>query len=159
MTAIDTRAYESHLRPQRHTSGINVGRIITGGILAGFIFTVLDFFTNGVQLGAENTANAARLGLGAAAFGPAVIASLVGADFLGGILVVFIYASIRPRFGPGPKTALIAGLLLYLNVCFVMFVLAQSGISTMRLFWETAVLQLITVFAGALAGAWVYREP
>ena len=76
-----------------------------------------------------------------------------------GILVVFVYASIRPRFGPGAKTALIAGLLIYLNVFFVMFVLSQSGVLTMRLFWETAILQLITVLAGALAGARAYQEP
>ena len=158
MTAIDTRPYESHVRHQRGTSGINVGRIITGGLLAGLVYTILDFFTNGVVLGAENTANATRLGLGAVAFGPAVIASLVVADFLSGILVVFVYASIQPRFGRGPKTAAIAGLLIYLNVLFVMFVLSQSGISTMRLFWETAILQLITVLAGAIAGARVYQD-
>jgi hypothetical protein len=158
MSAIDARPYESPFRGQRSASGINVGRIISGGLVAGLVFNVLDFFTNVVLLGAENAANAARLGLGAGAFGARVIASLVIADFLSGILVVFVYACIRPRFGAGAKTALIAGLIIYLNVFFVMYVLAQSGMLTMRLFWETSVVQLVTVFAGALAGGWAYRE-
>ena len=31
-------------------------------------------------------------------------------DFIYGLLIVFTYAGFRPRFGPGPRTAIIAGL-------------------------------------------------
>jgi hypothetical protein len=159
MSAINTGRYESDLRTERHRPGINTGKIIAGGLLAGLVYAVLDFVTSVLVLGAENTANATRLGLDAAAFeSPGFIASLILIDFLGGFLVVFIYAAIRPRFGSGPGTAVIAALLLYLNVAFVLFVLAESGVFPMSLYWKTAGLQLIVTVAGALAGARVYSE-
>ena len=140
-------------------SGINTGKVITGGLLAGLVYNVLDFLTNTFLLGTDFAANAARLGIDANAFAsPSAIVTLVVIDFLSGILVVFVYAAIRPRFGAGPKTAAIAGLIIYLNVAFVLYIVSQSGLFPMALYWKSAVVQLVSVILGALAGGWAYKE-
>src|SRR2546428_9096401 len=92
-------------------TGINVGRVIGGGLLAGVLMNVVDGLTNGVILGARWAEETKRLGIDMS--GAAQSRSLAGwvtFDFLCGIVLVWLYASIRPRYGPGPKTAVIAGL-------------------------------------------------
>ena len=55
-------------------------------------------------------------------------------DFLFGILIVWTYAAMRPRFGPGPKTALIAGITLYLAVTTVLYGFTSMGMMSIRAF-------------------------
>jgi hypothetical protein len=139
-------------------SGINTQKVITGGLLAGLVFNILDFLTNAYILGTDFAANATRLGLDPNAFGSSAIVATVIIDFLSGILAVFIYAAIRPRFGPGPKTAFVAAVILWMNVALVMYIVSQSGVFTMALYWKTSVLQLISATIGTVAGAWAYKE-
>ncbi|HSA56116.1 MAG TPA: hypothetical protein VLE53_10445 [Gemmatimonadaceae bacterium] len=140
-------------------SSINTGKVIAGGLLAGLVFNILDFVSNGVFLAEDFRANATRLGLD-----PAVAESVGGImtwvviDFLLGILAVFTYAAMRPRFGPGPKTAIVAGLVVYLSVTLVLFGLTQGGLIAMALFVKASILSLVTVCVGSVAGAWAYRE-
>jgi hypothetical protein len=140
-------------------SGINAGKVVIGGLLAGLVYNVLDFLNNAVFVGDDFRANAVRLGLDpAAAESPTGIATWVVIDFLFGILVVWTYAAVRPRFGPGPKTAIYAGLIPYLAVTLIMFGLTQGGIVPVGLWGKMAVLSLITTSLGAVAGAWAYKE-
>ncbi len=140
-------------------AGINTGKVITGGLLAGLVFNVLDFITNTVIAGADLSANFTRLGLDPSAMESASgIATWVIIDFLFGILAVFTYAAIRPRFGAGAKTAACAGVVLWLAVSLVIFGLTQAGIATMGLFVKLTILALITNVVGTIAGAWAYKE-
>jgi len=77
-----------------------------------------------------------------------------------GIVIIWLYAAIRPRLGAGPKTAVIAGL-------FVWFLSALNDIayslSVFHLFPLKAVLIrsfsiIVPFILAALAGAWVYKE-
>ena len=96
-------------------SGINTWKVVTGGLLAGVVFNVIDFLINGFLMAQDFAANTARLGLDPATqTAPDVITTWVIVDFIFGFAAVFIYAAIRPRFGPGVKTALIAGVLLWI---------------------------------------------
>jgi hypothetical protein len=89
-------------------SGINVGRVIVGGLAAGFVANVFDFIITSYLLANELAGTIARLNLNAAAIESSVWAFVI-VDFIWGLLLVFTYAAIRPRFGPGPKTAIISG--------------------------------------------------
>ena len=79
---------------------------------------------------------------------------------LTGFLTVWIYAAIRPRFGPGPATAVrsavavwtAAPLLTTVHMIYDGFGFTASLLLTLAV----AVLPVF-VFAG-LVGAWVYRE-
>jgi hypothetical protein len=140
-------------------SGINTGKVITGGLLAGLVFNILDMVVMGVLLAEEMQANAVRLGLDPAAMeGTAGMATWVVIDFLFGILVVWTYALIRPRLGPGPKTAIVAGLVLYLAVTLIMAGMTQGGMMTWPVFVKMSALSIVTTIAGSVVGAWAYTE-
>jgi hypothetical protein len=140
-------------------SGINTGKVVAGGLLAGVVYNAIDFLINGMLMREEFTANAARLGLDAASQeAPAVIATWVAVDFLFGLVVVFLYAAMRPRFGPGPKTAIYAGLVIWLIGAGLLLGFTQSGIFTMSIFTKMLIPTLVNSLAGAVAGAAVYKE-
>lgn len=140
-------------------SGINTGKVITGGLVAGLIYAVVDFITSTSLMAADFAANATRLGLDPTALeSTPITATIVIIDFVYGILTVFIYAAMRPRFGPGPKTAVIAGVIPWLSVTLILFIVTQTGIFTNAIFAKMCVIQLISSVLGALAGAKLYKE-
>ena len=86
----------------------------------------------------------------------ATILSVV-VNFLLGFLIVFVYAAIRPRFGPGPGTASIAAFIVFLASALVMATMA--GIFFSRdLYIRTEAVTLVSMLAAGLAGGWVYGE-
>ena len=138
---------------------INTGKVLQGGLLAGLVFNVGDFLNNYLLVGKDFTANATRLGLDpAVAESGAAIASWVVIDFLLGIVVVWTYAAIRPRFGPGVKTAIYAGLIPFFSIALIIFGFVQSGYFTMPIYVKMLLASLVITSAGAVAGAWAYKE-
>jgi len=86
---------------------------------------------------------------------------LVGATFLIGFVAVWLYAAIRPRFGPGPKTAVYAGLAVWaLSHIWSAVYLANGfpGIIPVGLAWIPAIWGLFEATLGTLAGAALYKE-
>jgi hypothetical protein len=74
-----------------------------------------------------------------------------------GIAAVWLYAAIRPRYGPGPATAVRAGVAVW----FFTSLLAIIAMRAMGLFRISAVALLWTLVecvVATLAGAWLYRE-
>jgi hypothetical protein len=99
----------------------------------------------------------ARLGLpplGAAA----MITMAVGA-FVIGLIAVWTYAAIRPRYGGGAGTALRAGGAVWVLAClFPQASLLACGVLEPRLFTLSVVGDLGIVPLATIAGAFVYRE-
>jgi len=138
---------------------INTGKVVLGGLVAGLVFNVFDFTVNMFVLAEDYAANTTRLGLDpAAAEAPATIAAWVAVDFLLGLLVVWTYASIRPRHGPGPKTAVLAGLVPYLAITFVLYGFTSMGYFEPSMFWKATAIQIVGLIVGSVAGAAVYKE-
>ncbi len=136
---------------------INLTRVLLGGLLAGVVFNVGEGILNELILTGDWEAAMQALQL------PMVGGVIQGVLFLVlgfvlGIVAVCIYASIRPRFGAGVKTAVIAGLtvwvLIYIGFGFPFLV----GVFPMKLFWISAVWGLVEVPLATVAGAWVYKE-
>jgi hypothetical protein len=140
-------------------TGINAGKVVVGGLLAGLVFNVIDFVVNTMIMAADYQAAFTRLGLDAAAMeSGAALAAVIIIDFLFGILAVFTYAAIRPRFGPGAKTAAYAAVLLWLAVALVLLIFTLSGVFTMGLYVKGSLLALVNNVIGTVAGAWAYKE-
>jgi hypothetical protein len=87
----------------------------------------------------------------------------IGFDVLGligGIVAIWLYAAIRPRFGPGLKTAICAGVVVWIlgsllpNVSF-MYV---AGLFSRHLMLYTTLGGLVEVVVGTIAGAALYKE-
>jgi hypothetical protein len=98
---------------------ISWGRVLLGGLVAGVVWWICEGTVEGMILGADW--NAAMLALGRsqaeqqAGMGQFMM-YVTAWCVLAGILGVWTYAAIRPRFGAGPKTALIAGIALWCGV-------------------------------------------
>ena len=136
---------------------IDLKRVILGGLLAGLVLNVADFLLYGMYLSADF--DAAMQALGKEPAGGSMIAWWVALDFLWGILLVYLYAAIRPRFGPGPQTAIRAGLLLWVAaVLFHALGEGAMGLFPQRLYVIGTVASLIYIPIAAVIGAWAYRE-
>lgn len=138
------------------------GRLLIGGIAAGFVFNAFEFVLHGRILG--GAWRAAMLSLGKtpeemAAGQSTSMPLLILWAFLVGILGVWVYAAGRPRLGPGPKTALVAALVTWFAVTFlgamesVAFDLYPRGLVVA---WVTG--ELVGIVVSVLIGAWLYRE-
>lgn len=136
---------------------MNYSRIILGGLVAGLILNIGEFLLNDVILGAQMKAEFARLNL--ADPGTTFMAVAVIMTFALGILLVMLYAMIRPRFGPGPKTAICAALIVWFVACVYVGIIYTMLLSfPMNFFIIGLVWCLIEYIVATIAGAWVYKE-
>ena len=138
-------------------AGINVGRVIGGGLVAGLVMNVVDGVTNGGILNARWEAETKRLGIDMSQQSQA-LAGWLTFDFLCGIVLVWLYASIRPRYGPGAKTAVIAGLAVWLITHLAFAAWAFTGLYSVGVVAASTVGGLVAGVAGGLAGCALYKE-
>lgn len=135
---------------------INRGRVLLGGLVAGVIFIVVDFLMNGVVLAHDWEAALKALGLTPS---PNALVYFVIWALLAGIGAIWLYAAVRPRFGPGPKTALLAGLAFWIfDDALPTLGKLAFGLFPLRLLLIGAVVGLAEGMVASLAGAWIYKE-
>jgi hypothetical protein len=138
--------------------GINIGRLLLAGIVAGIVSDVLGYLVDGVLL-AQRWADE-MLGLGRSEFSLEQIVWFNVLGLIAGILLIWVYAAILPRFGDGVGTALIAGVAVWLigyllpNLGFMWV----GGLFSEHLTAFTTAGNLVEVLAGAVAGAALYKE-
>ena len=85
-------------------------------------------------------------------------AFLLAVNLAGGIWAIWLYASIRPRYGAGAKTAAIAGMSWW-----IVSTLADATWGSFRLVPVAALVPLSVVslpemVVAAMVGAWLYKE-
>lgn len=128
-------------------------RVLLGGLVAGFVINV---FFLGPGLGA------AHLPWGLAPREIVVVTVLmVVLVFLVTILVTWLYAALRSRYGPGLRTAAMAGVVSGLLLGLFQYV---GWVLTLRLIparvWATnAAITFVALVIATLLGAWVYEKP
>lgn len=140
-------------------SAINVGRVVGAGLVAGVVFNAVDIGTQ-VVLADDMKAMVDRLHLDPAVMDMTLANAVpwIAVDFIFGILVVLNYAAIRSRFGPGPKTALMAGFILYAAVTAVLYGFTSMGVFTDAMFVKQSAFAAVSTALGSLAGGWMYKE-
>ena len=141
-------------------ASINTGRVVAGGLVAGVVANILDMTWNFTVLKDDMMTVAQKAGMDpqtAASFSAAL--PWIGVDLVMGLIIVWTYAAMRPRFGPGPKTALLAGLVPFLSASAVVFGFTTMGIMPMAAFVRGTIAAAVTMAAASLAGAYVYSEP
>lgn len=140
-------------------SGINQGRIIVGGIVAAVVLFIAGFIIHGVILGADWAAygNAGHMPFALSQGAMTVVWVIL--SLVNGITGLWVYAGIRPRYGAGPKTALIAGLILWL-LGGLAAALAQYALGNVphNIVLVGAIGGLIADLIAILAGAYFYKE-
>src|SRR5450759_4247008 len=95
---------------------INTKKVLIGGIAAGVVMNVIDYVTNVYILAARMKAesHAFKPGMSDQMMQGTKVASYIIMDFVLGLALVWTYAAIRPRFGPGMRTATHAALLFWI---------------------------------------------
>jgi len=138
---------------------INYGRVVLGGIVGGLVAGFLDWFLNGVLMG-KHWDNAARaLNRPTAFSGEVFFIWLFLGYAIGGILLVWLYAAIRPRFGAGMRTAIYAGLFVWaLAGALPNITSAVTGIFSLRVMLYATGGGIVELIVGALIGAALYKE-
>jgi hypothetical protein len=141
---------------------INWGRVIGGGLVAGLVMNISQFVLHAIVLredGQKLMEEWNRMGFHITE-DPKMLGILVAVTFLLGILAVWTYAAIRPRFGPGPKTAIIAGLAVWAMSYFYAGVYVYAGMVIMpaKLTWCPVLWSLIEVPVATMVGGWLYKE-
>ena len=137
---------------------INWNRVLIGGIVAGLIIDVVQWLLNGVFLGSEWRQAMQALGRPVQETAGSIVFYIV-LGLVYGILAIGTYAAIRPRFGPGPTTALYAGLGVWLLGYFLPpLTWMPMGLFPARLVAIVMVVGLAEILFATEAGAWIYQE-
>jgi len=137
--------------------GINLGRLIAAGVVAGVVMAAIDWLIYGRLMEQEVVDMIRRLNLNQFVVLESTTPWLV-VDLIFGLLLAFTYVSIRPRFGPGPATAATAGVLLWLGVTAVLGGYMSMGVFTTQAYIKGSALFLGSSILASLAGGAVYRE-
>lgn len=134
---------------------VNRKRFAFGGLAAGVSVNISGFCLAHFVLGPEYIERfKARFPLT-----PASMLEHLSLRFLIAFVAVFIYVGFRPRFGPGPRTAAMAGLVTWLLSGLIMtMTLHNLGVLTgwrlgVAVPWSIAETCLAT-----MTGAWIYQE-
>jgi hypothetical protein len=136
---------------------INLGKVIVGGLLAGLLINISEFVLNTIVIAKDM--EAAMKAMNLPPIGGGQIGIFVVLGFALGITTVWLYAAIRPRFGPGVSTASCAAL----TVWFLAYVYPSMFILVLHVFpttptWISVVWGLPEIVIACIAGAWAYTE-
>ena len=136
---------------------INIGRWLLGGLVAGVILNLGEWLLNGMVLANQMTEYLDRHKF------PQPTGTAIGVamamTFVLGFVMILGYAAIRPRFGPGVKTAVIAalfawfGVVVYPNVIGAAFGFIPTNVLLLVMGWA-----IVEYVIAAIAGAWLYKE-
>jgi len=137
---------------------INCARVFLGGLLAGVVLIVLGFVAYAIYLEELYATVMEALWLAIQSTVGLYILAVV-LSLISGIMAVWLYSAIRPRYGAGPKTAVIAGIAFYV----LSGLLPAISLSSMGLFPNNVLVidgltRLVICVVATLAGAWVYKE-
>jgi hypothetical protein len=136
---------------------INLGRVLLGGFVAGVIINVFEFLLNGVLLADQWPAVMAAINRPTFTMHDIVVFNIVG--FVTGIVAVWTYAAIRPRFGAGVMTGVYAGLLTWVTAYALATVTpVMMGVFSHHMALALVIVGLVEIVVATVVGAWLYKE-
>jgi hypothetical protein len=140
-------------------SKINLTRVILGGVAAGIVIDVCEGILNGVILKQQWADAFTALGKASQTMSVKQIAAFNLWGLAAGIITVWLYAGLRPRYGAGPRTAILAGLTVWAlafglaTAVPVFFHLYPVGLGL-----TSVALEAVEMILAGLAGAALYKE-
>jgi hypothetical protein len=139
---------------------INTSKVLAGGFVAGIIMNVGGYVGQGMLLGERMMSEmvAAAPSLEGRGMDTGALVGRVLTQFAVGFLLVWLYAAMRPRFGPGMKTAALAAFVVWL--CGFLFYLDWLYLDMMSpgLYALTSLVMIIVLLIAAGVGAMIYKE-
>jgi hypothetical protein len=137
--------------------GIELRRVALGGAVAGVVMDAGEYTLHSVVLRSSWDAARQARGLEGYEAGDAAISAAM--VFILGLILVWTYAAMRPRFGANPRTALRAGFLVWVLVWLWPFLanIVWDFVPT-ELFMIAIAWGFFEVMIASLLGARIYRE-
>jgi hypothetical protein len=137
---------------------VNVGRVILGGLVAGIVYDILGYLVDGMWLAPQWAAGMQALGHADFSSKQWIYFQVLG--LITGIVTIWIYAAIRPRYGAGMKTAVFAAVMVWIVALLVpnLSFMWVSHLFSHHLAAMTTAGALVEIIVGAIAGAALYKE-
>lgn len=135
---------------------INHRRALGAGLTAGVV-VCLSALSMVPVVGAQM--DAALQAHGAPPLSTGAIVFFLGVSLVLGVTLVWIYAAILPRFGPGPKTAVVAAVALWVpasvlsNASLVVYGFLPASLAAVGTLWS-----LMELLVAGQVGARLYRD-
>jgi hypothetical protein len=139
-------------------TGINWGRVVVGSLVAGLIAFISDGFLHEKLLAADWKAVYDALAARPPQHGSGGLAYFAVFELGRGVLTMLLYVLLRTPFGPGPRTAALAGVASW--IAFSLTGPAQFiplGFFSHALWFKAGAFQLVTSILAALGGAALYK--
>ena len=139
---------------------VNWVRLIIGGVIASAILFLTDGFFHGQVVNADWIAVFTALGIKPPVDTPFNLLYFAIYEVGRGFLAMILYVLMRPLCKPGPKTAAIAGIVVWL--AFSVTGPAQFiplGFFSHALWVKVGAFHLVTSIIATIAGAAIYKEP
>ena len=139
---------------------IKIRKLLAGGLIAGVVLSVIDVAMYGVVLKAPMAVAWKSVGR------PTMtdmqrsleVPLSILLDFVVGVVLVWVYAAIRPRFGAGLGTALKAGLASWFLAGALCAALTVQGVMPLGVMTITILVLLVEYPVAVIAGARIYTE-
>jgi hypothetical protein len=138
---------------------INWGRLMLGGLIAAIIMFVTDGFLHERIVNADWRAVYDGLRTAEPEEHATSLAYFAIFELGRGFISMLLYATMRTHFGPGPKTAVLAGIAGW--VAFSLTGPAQFiplGFFSNALWLKVGAFHLVTSIVATLAGAFLYKD-
>lgn len=137
---------------------VNYGRLIAGALLAAVVYFIADGTIHGAILGKYHMDAISGAGYPLKPDNTAYI-YFVLFDLGKGLVTMLIYVAARVPCKPGPKTAVVAGLIAWLAIEVLPSVEWMPFPFYEKSFWmKVMALELLPMVIGAILGAWIYKE-
>ena len=139
---------------------INTSKVVVGGLAAGVMGNIVGYVGFGMLLGPRFEAEAVAVAPVLAGRGMttgAVVTNIVS-TFVIGLLLVWLYAAMRPRFGPGARTAIFAAMVVWVCGFFFHMDFLMVGLVTQQTYALASLVALVQVIASAWVGGMLYKE-
>jgi hypothetical protein len=133
--------------------------VFLGGLLAGIVMNILGFLALAIYL--RKLWNPALEAVNPAFQETTGFQAFWAVFYLiAGILSVWLYSAIRPRYGSGPQTAFRAGFMFWVlsGLSFAVG-LGSFGLFPASLLVIDSLTYLVVVIVATLVGACIYQEP
>jgi hypothetical protein len=134
---------------------INWVRVFLCGLLAGLTWTVLSSILTAL-VGKDFAAAVPNGRLAAPQVGFVLFLFVI--CLVEGIWAMWLYAAIRPRYGPGPKTAAIVGFSWWIISSLIDVTYGSFGFFPAKALVGPMLASLPSLIIAVIVGAWLYKE-
>jgi hypothetical protein len=138
---------------------MNIGKMLAGGLVAGIVMNAIDYAINMYLMKSSYDAvmQARNIPLATAGSGSAIVGMML-LDFAMAILLVFLYVAIRPRFGAGPKTAIVSALTVSAVSAVTAAYFVEMGFFPWGVWGPATIASTVNFVIAGLVGAAIYQE-